>query len=148
MSDAELLEQAIESGAGWYAVAAAVVVLLVRAYRARAVQALLPRSMQWALWPRGWRLAIVFVVALLSAWVAALVAGQGIVEALVASLPVAVTAVLGHKASKAAGHAHTHAKLRGDLGYQPSALRNAVSPVFPVDARAVASAQRMTQRVH
>lgn len=142
----EMLSSAIEAGGTWYAVAVAVVVVIVRIYRQPAMQGLLPPESRWDALPKLARLVIVLVVALGAAWVAALLAGQSPLAALLAALPVALSAVATHKVTQAIGYAHTSAQTRKDLGYKPGSIRTALDPILPIDRERVERANSIARR--
>lgn len=135
-----LLLRSRESGIGWYGVAAAAVVLLIRGFRSESVQSVLPVVAQWSRLKRWVQLLLVFCAALLASWVTALITGMAPAAALLFSIPTALTAIGGHKATKAAGHAMTRDSIRMDIGYKPGKIRAAVSPILPMDKKAMARA--------
>lgn len=141
--DMDLFRRAIEAGAGWYAIAAAAVVLFIRMLRSETVQLLLPLPWQWKRLRRWVRLGIVFLTALASAWVTTLLAGHPPLAALGMAIPIAVAAIAGHKTTQAIGYAHTNASINGNLAYEPGSIRTAISPILPIDRRAVKRANEI-----
>lgn len=132
-----LFLQSREAGLGWYGVAAAGVVVLVRGFRLESVQAALPVVAQWGRLKKWVQLTIVAVTSLAASWVTALMTGMAPAAALLFALPTAIAAVGGHKVSKKVGHAMTRESLRMDIGYSPSVLRKAVTPLLPMDEKAM-----------
>ena len=132
-----LIQQVQQAGLGWYGAAAVTVVLLVRLLRMEAVQMLIPMEWQWNRLKPWARLLIVFASAFAASWLAALLSGQAPVAALAAAVPVALTAIAGHKGTQAVGHADTQRRLLRDPEYSPTALRSVVSPVLPIDRQAI-----------
>jgi hypothetical protein len=70
---------------------------------------------------------------------AALMDGKRWQVALVAALPVALAAIMGHKTTKAVGHGMTAEALKQDPMYEPSAIRRAGDLVIPLDHKTLES---------
>lgn len=143
--DLDLLRQALDAGVGWYGIAAAAVVLLIRLYRSAPMQAIVPLVMQWRRLRPWARLTLVFAAALLSAWVAALIAGQGPLLALGMAIPVAIAAIGSHEVTKTVGYVQTQAAVAKNLGYRPGAIRTALQPVIPIDRNAMRRARVLSE---
>lgn len=147
MDDAlELLSAAVQAGAGWYAVAAACVVLGIRAYRHPAIQGALPKSKRWKSLPSWGRLALVFLSSTGAAVVTSILAGHTLWAALAAAMPVAAAAIGAHESTRAVGYAHTSGKIMQDLAYEPGVLRRAAEPIFPIDRQRLSRAHSIAQR--
>ena len=65
----------------------------------------LPLEWRWTSIPKPLRLGFVFLFSVLASVVAAVATGMGLQAALAASIPVALSAVFGHKVTKKVGHA-------------------------------------------
>jgi len=133
MPPVDVAIESLRAGAPWYGAAVGATTLLIRAYRTPTIQAALPLGVRWSRLPRIVRQLTVAVAAAATSWLASLASGQPPRAALVAALPVALGAIGAHKATKAAGHAHTRRALAVEgATYEPGAVRKAVSPVLPI----------------
>ena len=140
MTDADLdaaialVKQVVEAGGPWYALAAAVVVVVIRVLRSSPVQSRLPGWLRWAHASLCVRLSLVLITSAAAAFVTATLNGDSWWRALIASIGVAISAVLGHEATRAVGYAHTsHALKQQGPFYEPGSIRTVLSPVFPID---------------
>lgn len=141
MNDTELLNQAIQSGLGAWAVAPAAVVAGVRVLRAAPIQAAIPPRWRWDSLPWWAQYVVVGVSSVAASVATAVLVGVAPAVALAAAVPVALAAIGGHEVSKAAGYADTAKKLTADPGYVPGAVRKAISPVLPIDSNAIIRAK-------
>jgi hypothetical protein len=127
----------------WYGLAIAAVVLAIRWLRKPIVQDLIGMitpQLCWFAWPSEVRKACVFAVSLGASFLAAMVAGQGILISLVASIPVAISAIVTHKTTKAIGHAQTRRALKKNPDYRkPGGIRTSLDflGVLPVDHKSI-----------
>ncbi len=128
--------EAIKSGQ-WYLMAPAVVVVALRILRRPWLQNMLPMWTRWANLKMWLRQTIVFATSLGAAFVAAVLAGQGIWGAALAALPVAAAAVVGHKITKFAGHQMTDSAIAADMFYKPGITRKSLDLVLPLDHRRI-----------
>lgn len=131
------------AGADWYGAAIVVVVVVIRWLRKPLVQRVLgwiSPVLLWASWP-GWvRKVAILLGSLSTSLLASLGAGQTWTAALAAALPVALGAVVAHKATKMVGHGLTHSALAKDLAaYRPGSLRTSldVLGLLPLNHKAL-----------
>ena len=92
----------------------------------------------WAAWPQWVKMALPFILALSASLISALVAGGGWTAALSGAILAGLSAITLHTGTKAAGSAIDNASVRRDSEYQPGPIRKAMSPVLPVDEKALA----------
>lgn len=148
MTTEQLLQLVAEGKPGWYGLAASLVVLAVRAYRTEVVQCMLPRNRRWVHLQPWVRYAVVFGASLLSALVAARLAGQSWMAGALAALPVAVAAAAGHKVTKAAGYAQTARRIaKQGLAYEPTSLRTSLELLLPIDQDALRPGRNLRNAV-
>lgn len=125
MVDYELLKTLYEN-AGLFGLAAGAAMIGIRWVRKPGVQENLPPMLNWSMWPRWVRLAAVLASALLSTFVASLAAGVAPIAGLVAAVPASIAAILGHKATKAVGHAlHESAEAKA-VRYRAGSIRTSL----------------------
>lgn len=125
------LKQAWAVG-GYWGVAAAAVMLLIRIYRKEFIQNALPARFRWSNLDVGVKLALTGLAALGGTFVTAMIAGASPVTALLAALPVALGAIFGHHATELVGTAIDIVMAKVKKGkYVPGTLRRASSIVLP-----------------
>ena len=109
----------------WWGAAAAVVMISIRQFRRPAVQDLLPLAWRWISWPKWVQMVMVGVLSVLTTIVAALGSGTPVLGALLTAAPTMLTAIFGHKTTKAAGHAlQDIAETQvSPLAYRPGSIR-------------------------
>ncbi len=143
MDPIELLKQAW-SNSEWYAVSTAIVILSIRIFRKPWIQKLLQKPYRWKSWPKWSRQIVVFVMSLANTLGISFLNGGCWKQGLLASLPVAIGAILGHKTSKVIGHEITYQKAMNTKAanqpfkpYKPSKAMRALDLVFPIDNKLI-----------
>lgn len=134
MEPVTLMAELVEN-AGLWGAAAGATILSVRWFRHDKVQRLLPEWMRWGRLHMAVRLALVGLSALATSMAAAFGAGLSPKTAAFAAIPAVITAVMGHKASKAVGHGLQREAEYGKQTYSPSAARRVLDTagVLPLD---------------
>jgi hypothetical protein len=121
------------SMAGWFGFVIAGLVLIIRWLRKPLIQHALgyisPR-LKWSKWPKWVRRVFVLFGAFVGAIFTAVLGGQSIMAAIVASLPIAIGAMGTHKITKAVGHHLTNTGMAKDPArYRSGSLRTSLDVI-------------------
>jgi len=135
---------ALRKGSPWYVGAAAATMVAIRLLRHPVIQDGLPIGMQWKGLPMLVRRLLIALASGAASWLTTYAIGQPPSQALFAALPVALTAIVAHKTTKAIGHKQTKRALADiGCGYEPSAARAAIEPLLPIDRNRIDIHQRL-----
>jgi hypothetical protein len=117
----------------WWSIPVVVVMMGVRAWRHPRVQDAIPARLRWKSTPRWAQWGLIGAASLATSLATGIVSGLGWGAALWAALPVAVSAIWGHKATKLIGHTMHETALAVDPEYEPSPFRRAASILVPLN---------------
>jgi hypothetical protein len=110
----------------------AALTILLRVYRSKLVNRLLPRKARWASLP-GWaKMVLPFLLAGAGATTAALAGGVPLLSALLSGLTVGIGAIGLHHGTKAAGAALDNQALKADPFGEMGKMRQALHLLLPV----------------
>lgn len=140
--------RALWGAVGIWALPVLVVVFGVRFYRLPGIQAAIIPRWRWGSMPMWGRLALVVAASLAMTLATSLIAGMGAQAALVAAVPVALSAILGHKGSKFAGHALQAVAQKTDPLYVPSKFRKLASIIVPLNHKRLVDVGGYDDRSH
>ena len=132
------LKEAYERTGVWGLVAT-LLMLSVRIYRTEAIQALVPSRAKWDNLPASFAKLLIFATATIGAMLGALLAGTSWAAALIAAIPIGLTAIGLHKGTQKAGDildTKITPKIFRSSGlnpdYEPSPYRKAISLIVPL----------------
>lgn len=121
---------------GLFAGLGALVAFVIRLVRTSPIQSGLGKlssKLLWSSWPRWVRWLIILVTSIASTMFSQVAGGLGWVEALMAAVPVAATAVAAHKGTEALGIGLHSKAVKANPSYEPSPLRKAATIIVPLD---------------